>query len=762
MTPLELILDKLPDALPCGEGWQARCPAHDDQKPSLSIGEGADGRALLNCHAGCTLEQICDALDLSPGQLFPPSTSTKPPELAGFGQLCRRRRTDSNELCYPTPDAAIDILSRSTGVSPTATWVYRDEAGDECFRVLRFDPASGKTFRPIARSDSGWRIGGPPQPMPLYRLPDLVDADRVYVAEGEKAADAARSIGLTATTSAHGAKAAHKSDWSPLAGKEVILLPDHDAPGQGYADDVARLLDKLHPQPTVRIVELPDLDEGDDVHDWLERMDAREPDKLRAAIEEFSDQASTVTPNVHSEKLAHEPFPVDVLPEPMRTIVSTAAASMLCDPSFVALPMLAALGAAIGNSRRLLIKYGWLVPPIIWTVLIGESGTTKTPAFKFVMRPLRERQSRLLQVYREAYNQFSKDMARWEKEHAAWKRDSETDAEPPRQPIPPTAERILVSDTTVEALTPILLNNPRGVLLARDELAGWLGSFDRYSGGSGADASHWLSMFNAESLTVDRKTGIPPTIDVRWPAVCVTGGIQPGPFHRALGVEHRESGLAARLLVTCPPRAPKRWTDAGISADIERKLANLYERLFEIAPLVGEDEEPRPVVISMTGAARAIWVEFFDAHAREHVELSGELSAVWSKLEEYAARLAMVLHFVRWAEDESDVDDDAVDERSMSAAVTLTRWFGREARRVYAILAESEEDRQQRELLEWIRRKGGRVTVRETQQGHRRFRTSEEARAALQQLVDDGYGHWDQQAPTRRGGRPSDRFVLNS
>src|SRR5262249_55533718 len=151
-----------------------------------------------------------------------------------------------------------------------------------------------------------------------------------------------------------------------------------------------------------------------------------------------------------------------------------------------------------------------------WTAIVGESGTAKTPAFKLVMRPVRERQRKALGCHDEAMREHEADLARWEKEQAAWKRTDGDGGEPPRKPPPPPAERYVVSDTTVEALAPILLENPRGLLLARDELAGWIGSFDRYAGRgkAGTDAANWLSMFNAESLIVDRKTGVPRTIHV--------------------------------------------------------------------------------------------------------------------------------------------------------------------------------------------------------------------------------------------------------
>src|SRR6266567_199856 len=124
---------------------------------------------------------------------------------------------------------------------------------------------------------------------------------------------------------------------------------------------------------------------------------------------------------------------------------------------------------------------------------------------------------------------------------AAWKRDKNASSDRPQKPAPPQAERFILSDTTIEALAPILLMNPRGVLMARDELVGWTGSFDRYAGSkgkAGADAANWLSMFNAEYIIVDRKTGTPRTIFVPHAAVCVVGGIQPVILSHALSIEH--------------------------------------------------------------------------------------------------------------------------------------------------------------------------------------------------------------------------------
>jgi hypothetical protein len=322
-----------------------------------------------------------------------------------------------------------------------------------------------------------------------------------------------------------------------------------------------------------------------------------------------------------------------------------------------------------------------------------------------------------------------------------------------------------VSDTTVEALAPILLANPRGVLLARDELAGWIGSFDRYAGKgkAGADEANWLTMFGGESIVVDRKTGVPRTIHVPQASVGVTGGIQPGILRRVLGAEHRDSGLAARLLVAFPPRKAKRWTDADIDPAAEAGLARLFDRLHDLQPTQSDDGGDRPVLVRLTPGAKAAWTAYYDAHAEEHADLTGDLSAAWSKLEEYAARLALVVHFARWAANDPGLANaNLVDADSMNAGITLAKWCKNEARRVYTMLDEPTSARDVRRLVEWIERKGGSVTARDVQQGCRWLKEPGTAEAALNGLAKAGRGAW-QDAPTAaKGGRPSRVFVLST
>jgi hypothetical protein len=747
-------LERLPGARKTGNGWAARCPAHDDARASLCVSEGEDGTALVKCHAGCDTSTVLSVVGLTLADLFPAKAAPTPV------------RNGRPRGIFPTAKAAVADLERRFGRS-SACWTYHDSGGRPVGVVVRWDRPEGKVIRPVARHSDGWRVGAMPNPRPLYGLPGLAMADRVVVCEGEKPADAAGRLGFTATTSAGGAGAAAKTDWAPLAGKEVWLLPDNDPAGRKYAAAVTGILAKLTPASTVRVVELPGLPEAGDIVDWIEaHADAAEPGELRRRIEALVQAVGPeVTDGATTAAERFRPFPVGTLPEPIRRYVSAGARAIGCDPSYLALPLLTALAAAIGTTRRLELKRGWSATAILWTAIVGESGTAKTPAFELVMRPVRGRQRRALERYAEAVKGYEADLARWEKGYAAWKRDKNTAGDPPAKPDPPQAERYVVSDTTVEALAPILLANPRGLLLARDELAGWIGSFDRYAGKgrAGADAANWLSMFNAESIIVDRKTGTPRTIHVPQAAVCVTGGIQPDILKRVLGTEHRESGLAARLLVTCPPPKAKRWTEADIDPKAEAELARLFDRLYDLRPARGDDGQTCPVTVRLLPEAKVAWTAYYDAHAEEQAQLTGDLAAAWSKLEEYAARLALVVHFTRWgADDPTLTNADRVDAASMDVGIRLATWFKGEARRVYAMLGESDADRDERRLVEWIERKGGSVTAREAQQGCRWLREPGAAESALNALARDGEGAWQEAPTTGKGGRATRLFVLST
>ncbi len=155
---------------------------------------------------------------------------------------------------------------------------------------------------------------------------------------------------------------------------------------------------------------------------------------------------------------------------------------------------------------------------------------------------------------------------------------------------------------------------------------------------------------------------------------------------------------------------PRRWSETAIRANSVEPFTELLRSLRRIEFERDRSGEPVSGIVELSQTAKNLYCEFYNEHAQEQETLDDDLAAAWSKLEEYAARLAMIIHVCRHVSGE-DVAEREVDEISMAAGIVLTRWFCRETRRVYAVLEQSESERACHELADWIRRKGGEVSV---------------------------------------------------
>ena len=248
--PIDLLLSRLKGAKQNGSphSWTALCPAHDDRHPSLSITNTDDGTVLLKCHADsrCTTEAIVDALGLEMRNLFPNKNGS------GSGPGNGKSKVSGKSKLYRTDNEAIKALEAQHG-RRSKLWTYFDADGQPVGLIVRWDTHERKIIRPVSRLGDGWHQCGMPPPRPLYGLPNLLApsswacVDEFCVGEGEKCAQALGRLGFLATTSAHGAKSAAKTDWSPLAGRDVAIFPDNDDAGRKYAEDVATILTHLSP-----------------------------------------------------------------------------------------------------------------------------------------------------------------------------------------------------------------------------------------------------------------------------------------------------------------------------------------------------------------------------------------------------------------------------------------------------------------------------------------------------------------------------------
>lgn len=280
-----------------------------------------------------------------------------------------------------------------------------------------------------------------------------------------------------------------------------------------------------------------------------------------------------------------EPFPVDVLPEPLKGFVKESSKSLGVGSSMLATPLFAILASCVGATRTIKLKRDWTEPSVLWTAILGSPGSLKSPALKIVIELLDDIQNQAFFEYeteREGYESRFKDykidFSEWKK---TGRKSSKSKLEKPDEPL---CKRYLCRDITVEAIAPILKSNSRGLLVCNDELAVWL-SFDRYTkNAKGSNLPHWLSMFRALPITKDRATG-QEVIHIPRATVSITGGLQPSVLRKVLQgdsagrgeipaneMQHINDGLLSRILLTFPPQKIKKWNESSVA---EKTTENL-------------------------------------------------------------------------------------------------------------------------------------------------------------------------------------------
>lgn len=456
------------------------------------------------------------------------------------------------------------------------------------------------------------------------------------------------------------------------------------------------------------------------------------------------------------------PFPLNDLPMAIRQFVIEGSAAIGCDATNLIMVTLAVLASAVGTSRAIRLKRTWREFPILWCVLIGKSGSMKSPPRDLALKPVWDRERDWFREYAEELQHYNCEMEKYEAALKKWKsKGFEKNEEQPLPPDKPICQRATIDNATMEAIAPVLCGNPKGLHMCSDELAGWIRGMDAYRGGKGGDAARWLELHRGGVLQIDRKTGEQRHIRVESAAVSVSGTIQPGTARRLFTREYFESGMVARMLLAEPPAPRKQWRDEELSPQVEARYAEIVNKLLALRHDVDEQGDLHPVEFPLTVGGQLTWIDFYNSHASEQADLhDDDLAAAFSKLEGYAARFTLLIHLVRWASNDRSLEKPhEIDSESVRAGANIAKWFTHETSRIYGMLSDhtSEEDCR---LLGWMRNQGGSVTVRELQRSMgKKFKTSKLAKAALDDLAGRGLcrHQYDEQAGR---GQPVLRYFL--
>ncbi len=340
---LEKILTQLErvKALSGGE-YIARCPAHSDTNPSLSIIE-KDNKILLKCQAGCKTEDVVKAIGLTMSDLFLDKAQNPAIPIPSGHQESK-----------PPPTIA-------------ATYDYMNENGIFLFQTVRFEP---KAFRQRHKNGSGewvWNLEGCRRV--LYRLPEVIKAIKacnppipVFVVEGEKDVDNLFKLGFTATCNPMGAGKWNESYSDTLATGDIIVIPDNDKPGRDHATSIINSL--LPKTRGVRLLEIPD---AKDISDWIDKGgSAGQLNLLLAKCEPISQPLIKFPKKSIISKIQPEGFLQDYLTFCCRLTDAPAEFHLAAG--------LTILATVCGSNIRYPTFGGLTAWPNLYTLLIAPSG----------------------------------------------------------------------------------------------------------------------------------------------------------------------------------------------------------------------------------------------------------------------------------------------------------------------------------------------------------------------------------------------------
>jgi hypothetical protein len=711
-----------------------------------------------------------------------------------------------------------------------ASWVYCAKDGAPFGVVGRYQNGNDKKdIVPFFKPNGAQFLAGiEVNPRPLFGLDKLAvqPIDKaVFIVEGEKSAAALHSLGVCAVTSLGGCQSASKADWTALNGfQQVVILPDNDEPGEHYAREVAAALMGLDLSPLVKLARLSGLPVGGDVVDWLQNhmpdWDGLQPfpdtakqwvlSELRTELKKaepvpqdwnlaiLAGAAPSVfdweKPNVIETKTpAVQVLSPELIPESLRPWLADVSHRMQTPPDFATVSALVIIGSIIGAGCAIRPKRldDWEVIPNVWGACIGRpSVVLKSPSMKEPMQLL----ERLQADYGEQYEQekagaefdglAAKAMLDDVKSQLSQKAKGKGNdrvvnpgdlqklkadyLELTQNATPEPLRRLFkTNETSIQSMTLLQSQNPRGILVFRDELIGLLDKWDREDGAD--ERAYFLEGWNGNGSYTDCKIGRGIT-DAKQICISLLGGIQPDKLKRYLyqAMQGNNDGLMQRLQLAVWPDEPESWqlvdtypnkADKQRAYDILQALAELD---FNQCGAMQSDYDDRPY-FRFEDAGQAVFNEWLTE--LQTIKLKQEENPLmvehFGKFRSLMPGLSLIFHCIDIADGKASGNVSATAARM---AVEWCKYLESHARRVYA-MAESPEHEAAVRLADKI--KAGCLPSPFTcktvyDKGWHGLKDRHEVEAACNILIDENWLMMERKPATGNRGRPpSPEYHIN-
>ncbi|MEA5081505.1 MAG: DUF3987 domain-containing protein [Dysgonamonadaceae bacterium] len=339
--------------------------------------------------------------------------------------------------------------------------------------------------------------------------------------------------------------------------------------------------------------------------------------------------------NEEKVKVNESIFPIHLLPDWLRETIVEHSESYHTPKELWAIAFLAGIASATGK-RVYLNHDNYINYPQLWIMVVGASGTGKSEAFRVSFK-------KLLDIDSKNFLDYQTEFQEWEQE---------------KQGTAPHWKQTVIGDTTPEALFSSLSYTENGLTLYRDELSGWFADFGRYN--KSGEVGHYLSIFDNQVLTINRKKEQPQLITEPFLNIC--GTIQPIVLSSLLEKNNfEESGFAQRFLFLYPEFPIRKYQKST-----KKPSTEIYDKIIEtLNENKGKDE------LVLSEESENLYETFYNEMEEQRSKTNDFWASVYAKAKIQVLRLALTVKVARMI----DEPDNQVSVTDMQAGIEMMRYF---------------------------------------------------------------------------------------
>ena len=357
-------------------------------------------------------------------------------------------------------------------------------------------------------------------------------------------------------------------------------------------------------------------------------------------------------------------FPLEIFPKAIRDIIEALEEYENYNVDFTSASFLTVFAAAMGNTWSVRFMTGWVSRPIIYMVLVGSPSCGKTPPLQQAVAPLLKLDGEYDMIYckeMETYRRWERMSAKQREKHSL-----------PEEMKMPQRKCHVVVDSTVEALIGALRDNPRGVLIYKDEIDSLLSNFNRYNG---SDEGYFLSLFSGTPFKYSRKSNN-EHIFLANPYCSIIGTTQPGRLGEQFGGKRMMNGFSSRFLKVYPEidKMPS-WNDTAMPDGVLEEWERIIRKVVAATPSTDQEGKATSIELLFTQEAKLRVIQWKDeVNNKVYAETDSDaVRALCGKLETYLVRFCLVIQIMHCICGESGMDK--IEPRTAELAIRLTEYF---------------------------------------------------------------------------------------